>query len=519
MLVLIPTAGIGSRLDLHTKNFNKAMIQLGDLPVISRIIESYPINANFIIILGYKGDHIKEFLNLIYPKKKIKFVYVKNYDGKGSGLTHSLKTAIRYIDRPFFFHANDSIFVDKNFYKIKYKKDTMYLGKNKSDTMKYATVEIKNNFKKIHSKMNFFKKGCFNYTGVAYIHNYKLFKEKLLNDNNNNGELAYLKNIEISKINFVFIKKWYDIGSKETKEIAERFFSNKKNILPKYDQGIFFKKNKVYKFFTNPKIIEKRFVRSKILKDFVPNIIKKKKYFYTYNYIPGEIMSSSINKLNNFRYLLKFLNNDFWIKANLSTKEYIEFKSKCSSFYYEKTLSRINYLYERNNLQDKIEKINNKKVNKISNLFGKINWQNLSKGLPVNFHGDLQFENIIIRNKQFKFLDWREEFVDLKYYGDIYYDLAKINHGLILDHNVISSSAYEIYTNPRNITFKFYQSKKNKQCQKILFEFIKENKLDEKKVKILTSLIFLNIAGLHHYPYSLFLYYLGKSTLSDIVDN
>ena len=78
MLVLIPTAGIGSRLDLHTKNFNKAMIQLGDLPVISRIIESYPINANFIIILGYKGDHIKEFLNLIYPKKKIKFVYVKN---------------------------------------------------------------------------------------------------------------------------------------------------------------------------------------------------------------------------------------------------------------------------------------------------------------------------------------------------------------------------------------------------------------------------------------------------------
>ena len=34
MLVLIPTAGIGSRLDLSTKNFNKSMIQLGDTPVI-----------------------------------------------------------------------------------------------------------------------------------------------------------------------------------------------------------------------------------------------------------------------------------------------------------------------------------------------------------------------------------------------------------------------------------------------------------------------------------------------------
>ena len=104
-------------------------------------------------------------------------------------------------------------------------------------------------------------------------------------------------------------------------------------------------------------------------------------------------------------------------------------------------------------------------------------------------------------------------------YGDIYYDLAKINHGLIIDHNVISSSGYQIENNPNNIKFKFYQLKKNIKCQKILFEFIKKNNFDEKKVKILTSLIFLNIAGLHHYPYSLFLYYLGKFTLNDIIEN
>ena len=42
MLVIIPTAGIGSRLDLNTKHFNKSMIQLGDKPVISRIIDMYP---------------------------------------------------------------------------------------------------------------------------------------------------------------------------------------------------------------------------------------------------------------------------------------------------------------------------------------------------------------------------------------------------------------------------------------------------------------------------------------------
>ena len=69
MLVVIPTAGLGSRLDLQTKNFNKSMIQLGDTPVISKIIDSYPKYAKFIVITGYKGDHIKEFLTLAYPKK------------------------------------------------------------------------------------------------------------------------------------------------------------------------------------------------------------------------------------------------------------------------------------------------------------------------------------------------------------------------------------------------------------------------------------------------------------------
>ena len=36
---------------------------------------------------------------------------------------------------------------------------------------------------------------------------------------------------------------------------------------------------------------------------------------------------------------------------------------------------------------------------------------------------------------------------------------------------------------------------------------------DLKKVKILTALIFLNVAGLHEYHYGLFLYHLGKYLL------
>ena len=42
MLVFIPTAGLGTRLEISTKHFNKSMIQIGTLPVISHIIDSYP---------------------------------------------------------------------------------------------------------------------------------------------------------------------------------------------------------------------------------------------------------------------------------------------------------------------------------------------------------------------------------------------------------------------------------------------------------------------------------------------
>ena len=138
----------------------------------------------------------------------------------------------------------------------------------------------------------------------------------------------------------------------------------------------------------------------------------------------------------------------------------------------------------------------------------------MSDGIPSRIHGDFHFENIIYSSKKkFKFIDWRQDFGGIIEYGDIYYDIAKINHGLIIDHNIIKSSQFNVNIDKKKIKINFLQSKENKDCQKFLFQFLKKNKFSEKKVKILTSLIFLNIAGLHHYPYSIFLYYLGKLML------
>jgi len=52
------------------------------------------------------------------------------------------------------------------------------------------------------------------------ISNINLFKKLIKKDKKNNGELIYFKSLDPNKIDYKFVKNWFDIGSKETKEKA-----------------------------------------------------------------------------------------------------------------------------------------------------------------------------------------------------------------------------------------------------------------------------------------------------------
>ena len=53
--VIIPTAGIGSRLEQLTKHLNKSLVSLANKPILSHLIDQFPKTCNFVIALGYKG--------------------------------------------------------------------------------------------------------------------------------------------------------------------------------------------------------------------------------------------------------------------------------------------------------------------------------------------------------------------------------------------------------------------------------------------------------------------------------
>ena len=56
------------------------------------------------------------------------------------------------------------------------------------------------------------------------------------------------------------------------------------------------------------------------------------------------------------------------------------------------------------------------------------------------------------------------------------------------------------------------------ECERKFENFVNNNKYDMRKVRFLTALVFLNIAPLHHYPYSEFLFYLGKYQLHSLLE-
>ena len=516
--VIIPTAGLGSRLGTITQNINKALIPVGKKPAISYIIDWYPKNFSFIIALGFKGKHIRDYIKIAYPKRKFIFVEVDPYLGAGSGLGYTLKCCKKHIKEDFFFHTNDGIVLDKiRFTEL--SSDTLFLSNYRVNSLKYRTVSSKGDFvNKFLDKTPKKIPNVSNYVGVAYINEFKKFKKYLTKISYKLGESDYfinkIKNKE--KIKNIYLEKWYDVGDIDDLKRARKDISDFDN-LPKEDEFIYFNDNKVTKFFVNKELSQKRVLRAKALKGFVPKIISHTENFYSYTFVEGELLSTEISL---YKYLDKFLQfciKNFWKKQNLSQSKRKSFKDVCLNFYYYKTLDRVSDFYQITDISDNSEIINDKKTTHLNSLLDKIDWDFISNGIPTRFHGDFHFENILkCKNNKFMFIDWRQDFGGIIDYGDIYYDLAKLYHGIIVDHGAIRKNMFKINLNDSKkiVDYEIYRKQTSYKSEEILMSFLKKNKFSISKVKILTALIFLNIASLHHQPYSIFLYFLGKDMLN-----
>lgn len=517
--VLIPTAGTGSRLGGKTKYLNKSLVSLGNRPALSRIISMFPEDVEFVIATGYKGELVKEFLSLAYPNKSFQFVDVFPYEGEGSGLGLTVMKCREYLQEPFIFCSCDTLVNEKI-----PAPDCNWMGFDHRDNKEqYRTLHIsdQSDVESIDEKGMDTSCSAQPYIGLAGIHDWEVFWQTMeqggdvaVAQGESYGLRALLpKRIKAQKFT------WFDTGVKVELETTRKRFEepDAPNILEKPSEAIWFLDDRVIKFSTDKKFISDRVERAKLLEGFVPRVVGQTEHMYCYDYKAGNVLSKCISRPI-FDKLLRF-SQSFWVTKDMPAEEMQQFRSNCMRFYKDKTYARIEQFYQNFGKTDNARYINGVAYPSLDELLGEIDWDYIADGLPGRFHGDYHFENIIYDDKtdEFTFIDWRQNFERSLDVGDIYYDLAKLNHGLIVCHELIAKDLYSATWEGDRITFDFARKQSLVECEQHFYTWLGSRGYDVRKVRILTALIFLNIAALHHYPYVLLLYGLGKQMLYDLL--
>jgi GTP:adenosylcobinamide-phosphate guanylyltransferase/thiamine kinase-like enzyme len=518
--VLITTSGIGSRLGEITKYTNKALVRIGDKPSISHIIEKYPNDVTFVITLGYFGDQVRDFLEIAYPTKQFKFVNVDKYEGEGSSLLYSMNCAQVLLQEPFIFHACDTIIEDEIIAPI-HNWIAGYKGSGSSNYASLSTVgdEI--------SEMHY--KGFINcdylHVGIVGVNDYKTFWKianevlQIKKNDTSIGDVDVLKElVKINKYKINSIKKWHDIGNINSLEIARSIFKdNDFHVLDKLAESIFKIDNNVIKFFSDPKILNDRVNRVKYLNMTVPKMESVKNNFYKYEYVKGDLFSTVANR-SNFIELIKWAEEKLWLNVETDTKK---FNNDCHDFYINKTQKRIKEFLNKKSIIDKKTIINGEEIPTIGELLLKIDEKLLCNGTSTNFHGDFILDNIIkIGNDEFKLIDWRQDFASNIEAGDMYYDLAKLAHNLVVNHEIIDNNQFYIKIDSNGIVnLNIHRLQTLVDCENIYFSYLEKAGYNTKKIKLLRAIIWLNMSPLHHHPFDNFLFYFGKYELFRLINS
>lgn len=502
--VLITTSGLGSRLGQLTEYTNKCLVRVADKPAISHIIESYPTGTQFVVSLGHFGDHVRQFLTLAYPDHIITYIEVDKYKGEGSSLGYSILQCKDELQCPFIFHASDTILLNKELIAPNYN---YVVGAYKIDSSQYRTLNLNSgNVIQINEKNEIGFDFC--YVGVAGIKDFKLFFNKLellIQSGYKDPSDVHAINLMVPKAAFKYIQvdsfNWFDTGNTTELARTRKSFQSSIEVLDKKDESIFFFDDFVIKFFADSTINKNRVSRAYELEGLVPQIINSTENFYKYKKAEGILFSKSANRSK----FITFLN---WTKSNLwIPKKNLNFQDRCYDFYISKTKKRIEQYVKMNG--DSADYINGELVPTAMDLIDQVDSEWLCNGIPSQFHGDFILDNIIETTTGFTLIDWRQDFANDLIVGDLYYDLAKLNHNLNINHDIVNRG---LFNHSKDDCHILINSRLN-ECKGVLHTFIEQNNYDLNKVKVLTSIIWINMAPLHEYPFNNFLFNFGKYNL------
>lgn len=518
--VCILTAGKGSRMGPLADTINKALLPLKGKAIISHIIDSFPADAAFVIATGHHSRQVRDYLAIAHPHLAVNFVDVDRYEGLGTGPGYSLLCCYHHLQRPFYFVSCDTLFKwDEPAFPA---MNTNWIGIApiaKENQLAYCNVAIDTNQRvnSIHDK-EAVNGQSYAFTGLMYIFDYKCFwdgliQKKLVKDELqvSNGLMALVKQDKLYAIQI----NWTDVGDYEkyrfqTTLTGEYDFS-------KTDEFLYLVNKKVIKFFYDSNIVSSRIKKAAIKTHVFPSIDYSGKQFYSYHYISGQTLYA-FNSVDIFKKLLQWLDKEVWTAVPVE-KQHL--RDLCEEFYKTKTTARLLAFEKKYNNKFSPSRVNGIAVLTAKEIMKRLPWEELYEGIPTFMHGDLQFDNILYdkENNKFILLDWRQDFVGEVAYGDLYYDLAKLLGGIIINYDYIKAGLFHVKLQDDHISIDFAHRYLGDSYKKILEEFINRKNLSFRRVNLLVGLIYLNMSPLHHPPFDQLLHSLARLHLTQALVN
>ncbi len=516
---ILAAGGSGQMGDL-TKHLNRAILPVNGKAVISHIIEKFPENIEIVIAVGHDKKSVTDYVSIAHPKRSVTFVEIDKYMGPATGPGYSLLQCRSKLQEPFVLVTADTLVLDEI-----PEPSYNWLGIAPiKETERYCTVKIKNNLVyELDDKVK--NNNKFAFIGLAGVFGYQDFFDAL-NQNKEmvSGEIqlsnGFKKLIEkkLTPVGFT----WFDTGTPEGYEETNKNFSGgtTKFDFSKGNEFIYFVGGRVIKFFADEKMARNRYLRATgTLKGLCPSIENYRGNFYAYKKVDGQILYDIVNPKISSDFF-EWAQARLWKKSNLSGAKKSHFSDACKKFYFDKTAERVDSYHKKAGITDNSYTVNGVLLPSIRELFKLVPWASLYEGTASRFHGDLQFDNVLVRsdktnaNNRFLLIDWRQDFGGLIDVGDLYYDLAKLYGGMIISYREIKNGAFSFEMSGSNVYYNFTIDHNLLEAREVYETFLNKHGYDLKKVKILTGLIFLNMSPLHNSPFDGLLYHLGKNILA-----
>lgn len=144
--IVIPMAGLGTRLRPQTWSRPKQLIHLADNSVLGHVLDMFetlpdPENVEFVFIIGYLGDKVREYMAKAYPEFKVHYIVQEEMRGQ----SHALYLAHEHLTGPMLMVFADTLIeTDLSFLEDE-ESDIIAWVKPVPDPRRFGVAEINQN--------------------------------------------------------------------------------------------------------------------------------------------------------------------------------------------------------------------------------------------------------------------------------------------------------------------------------------------------------------------------------------